>query len=328
MVIAMVIIAALLIATIFAGATTVSTGFAAIVERLGKYSQTLGPGFHVIIPFIDRVATKVPLRVQQHNITVTTKTKDNVFCTLEIAVQFRVDNQHIEDSYYRLSNPIEQIESYIQDAIRSSVPRLTLDEAFEKKDDIAHDVQSSIAEGMLSYGFIITSTLVVNIAPDKSVMDAMNAINAAQRNRAAAQELAEADRIKLVTAAKAKAEAAKLEGEGLADQRSAIIEGLGANMSELQAKGISNDQVMQLLLLTQYMNTVESIGTQAGNSTIFLPGGADSMNQLSTQLMSSLQANELTNRQRTAKPVPFNDRNHNGVPDELERNIPKNPLAR
>ena len=223
---------------------------------------------------------------------------------------------------------VEQIESYIQDAIRSSVPRLTLDEAFEKKDDIAHDVQSSIAEGMLSYGFIITSTLVVNIAPDESVMNAMNAINAAQRNRAAAQELAEADRIKLVTAAKAKAEAAKLEGEGLADQRSAITEGLGANMSELQAKGISNDQVMQLLLLTQYMNTVESIGTQAGNSTIFLPGGADSMNQLSTQLMSSLQANELTNRQRTAKPVPFNDRNHNGVPDELERNIPHNPLTR
>lgn len=321
-----VIVAILLIATIVAGATIVSTGFAAIVERLGKYSQTLGPGFHVIIPFIDRVATKVPLRVQQHNITVTTKTKDNVFCALEIAVQFRVDSQHIEDSYYRLSNPIEQIESYIQDAIRSSVPRLTLDEAFEKKDDIAHDVQSSIAESMLSYGFIITSTLVVNIAPDKSVMDAMNAINAAQRNRAAAQELAEADRIKLVTAAKAKAEAAKLEGEGLADQRSAIIEGLGANMSELQAKGISNDQVMQLLLLTQYMNTVESIGTQAGNSTIFLPGGADSMNQLSTQLMSSLQANELTNRQRTAKPVPFNDRNYNGVPDELERNIPQNPL--
>lgn len=125
MVIAIVIIAVLLIATIFAGATIVSTGFAAIVERLGKYSQTLGPGFHVIIPFIDRVVTKVPLRVQQHNITVTTKTKDNVFCTLEIAVQFRVDNQHIEDSYYRLSNPIEQIESYIQDAIRSSVPRLT-----------------------------------------------------------------------------------------------------------------------------------------------------------------------------------------------------------
>lgn len=323
-----VIVAILLIATIVAGATIVSTGFAAIVERLGKYSQTLGPGFHVIIPFIDRVATKVPLRVQQHNITVTTKTKDNVFCALEIAVQFRVDSQHIEDSYYRLSNPIEQIESYIQDAIRSSVSRLTLDEAFEKKDDIAHDVQSSIAESMLSYGFIITSTLVVNIAPDKSVMDAMNAINAAQRNRAAAQELAEADRIKLVTAAKAKAEAAKLEGEGLADQRSAIIEGLGANMSELQAKGISNDQVMQLLLLTQYMNTVESIGTQAGNSTIFLPGGADSMNQLSTQLMSSLQANELTNRQRTAKPVPFNDRNYNGVPDELERNIPQNPLMR
>lgn len=277
----------------------------------------------MIIPLVDRIAIKVPLRVQQKTITVNTKTRDNVFCDFNVAVQFCVDPQRIEDSYYRLANPIYQIQSYIQDAIRSSAPKLSLDEAFEKKDEISQDVLGQVTAGIQEYGFRIISTLITDISPDAEVVRSMNSINAAQRQRAAAQELAEADRIKLVTSAKAKAEAAKLEGEGLADQRSAIIEGLGSNMTELKSKGITNEYVMQLLLLTQYMNTIEAIGTTNGNSVMFLPGGADATDKLASQLMSTLQASykmSANNATKAARPAvnPFNDRNHNGIPDNLE----------
>lgn len=314
-----------IISIMLSGMTIVSTGNAAIVERLGKYYATLHPGLHIIIPIVDRVATKVPLRIQQQNIKVRTKTNDNVFCDFIIAVQFAVDPNSIEDSYYKLQNPVNQISAYIQDAIRSAVPRLSLDDVFEKKDEISHDVLGNVSAGMQRYGFNIISTLITDINPDAEVMNAMNSINTAQRQRVAAQELAEAQRVTLVTEAKAKAEAAKLEGEGLADQRSAIIEGLGSNMTELQAKGITNEQVMQLLLLTQYMNTIEAIGTTQGNSAIFLPGGADAVNNLSTQLMASLRANAGIDRPKTAgvrTPTPFIDRNHNGIPDNLERPVP------
>lgn len=318
-----IVILVLGVLVVAAGANVVSTGSAAVVERLGKFNGILDAGFHVIIPFVDRVVTTIPLRVRQHDITVQTKTKDNVFCNLQVSIQFQVDHAKIADSYYGLSDPISQIESYIQDAIRSAVPVLTLDEAFERKDDISNEVQKSVADGMRQYGFVIVNTLITDIMPDQQVFYAMNKINAAQRERAAAQELAEAERIKVVTEAKAKAESAELEGKGLAAQRSAIIDGLSSNMQRLQDNGISNDQVMQLLLLTQYMNTIESIGTRNGNSCIFLPGGADSVGNLSEQLLASLQANARMHAPAVRNAASnqgsaFIDRNHNGIPDNLE----------
>lgn len=277
--------------TLFSGFTIVPQQTEAIIERLGKYSRTLDPGFHVLIPFIDSVASRVPLRVQQNDISVETKTEDNVFCTIAVSVQFKVDEQHVEDSYYKLQSPVQQIESYIQDAVRSSVPKMKLDTVFENKDDVANDVQKTVSEGMQSYGFVIVNTLITEVSPDEKVKKSMNDINAAQRQRSAAQELAEAERIKTVTEARAKAEAAKLEGEGLAAQRQAIVDGLAKSLEELKNTGISEESVLQLLMLNQYMNTVEQIG-QTGNSAIFLPGGADSVSNLTAQLMGSLKASE------------------------------------
>lgn len=312
------IVALLILFTVISGAIVVRTQTAAIVERLGKYYQTLDPGFHIIIPYIDKVATRVPLRVQQNDLKVETKTKDNVFCQVNVSTQFRVNPKSVEQSYYELQSPERQIESYVQDAIRSAVPKLTLDEAFEKKDEIAQEVQSTISDGMNNYGFIIVSVLITEITPAAEVKKAMNEINSAQRQREAAQERAEAEKIAIVTKAKAKAEAAKLDGQGLADQRQAIVDGLASSLGELKATGIGDEQVLQLLLLNQYMNTMETIGSTNGNAVVFLPGGADATKELSTGLMSALKASKTINSNAINRSNVFTDKNNNGIPDAFE----------
>ena len=179
----------------------------AIIERFGKYQTTSTSGIHIRLPFgIDKIAARIQLRLLQSEIVVETKTKDNVFVTLNVATQYRVNEQNVTDAYYKLMRPEAQIKSYIEDALRSSVPKLTLDELFEKKDEIALEVQHQVAEEMSTYGYIIVKTLITKVEPDAEVKQSMNEINAAQRKRVAAQELANADKIKIVTAAEAEAE--------------------------------------------------------------------------------------------------------------------------
>ena len=289
-----IVIIILVLATIIAGAKVVRQQDVAIVERLGKYNKSLGAGFHVIIPYIDRVAATVPLRVQQNDLTVETKTKDNVFCKIAVSVQYRVNPTKVEDSFYKLQRPVAQIESYIQDAVRSAVPNLELDAAFERKDDIAKNVQETVKAGMSDYGFIIVNTLITEVNPDAKVKASMNEINAAQRTRAAAQELAEADRIKKVTAAKADAESAKLRGEGLAAERQAIVDGLVRSVKGLRASGISEDNVLVLLMQNQYMNTMETVAGSSNKGVIFMDSGADASDNLKRQILQGMEATKIS----------------------------------
>ena len=188
----------------------------AIIERFGKYQKLSNSGIHLRAPFgIDRIAARVQLRLLQSEIVVETKTQDNVFVTMNVATQYRVNENNVTDAYYKLMRPEAQIKSYIEDALRSSVPKLTLDELFEKKDEIALEVQKQVAEEMSTYGYIIVKTLITKVEPDAEVKQSMNEINAAQRKRVAAQELAEADKIKIVTAAEAEAEKDRLHGVGM-----------------------------------------------------------------------------------------------------------------
>ena len=196
----------------------------AIIERFGRYQKISDSGIHMRAPFgIDKIAARVQLRVLQSEIVVETKTQDNVFVTMNVATQYRVNESNVKDAYYKLMRPESQIKSYIEDALRSSVPKLTLDELFEKKDEIALEVQKQVAEEMSTYGYIIVKTLITKVEPDAEVKQSMNEINAAQRKRVAAQELAEADKIKIVTAAEAEAEKDRLHGVGIAEQRKAIF---------------------------------------------------------------------------------------------------------
>jgi regulator of protease activity HflC (stomatin/prohibitin superfamily) len=263
----------------------------AIVERFGKYQSTSTSGIHVRLPFgIDKIAARVQLRLLQSEIVVETKTKDNVFVTLNVATQYRVNEQNVIDAYYKLMKPEAQIKSYIEDALRSSVPKLTLDELFEKKDEIALEVQHQVAEEMSTYGYIIVKTLITKVEPDAEVKQSMNEINAAQRKRVAAQELAEADKIKIVTAAEAEAEKDRLHGVGIAQQRKAIVDGLAESIQELKDAniGMTEEQIMSILLTNQYLDTLNTFAVK-GNQTLFLPSNPEGVEDIRTQILSSLK---------------------------------------
>lgn len=263
----------------------------AIIERFGKYQKTATSGIHIRVPLgIDKIAARVQLRLLQSEIIVETKTKDNVFVTLNIATQYRVNENNVTDAYYKLIKPEAQIKSYIEDALRSSVPKLTLDELFEKKDEIALEVQHQVAEEMSTYGYIIVKTLITKVEPDAEVKQSMNEINAAQRKRVAAQELANADKIKIVTAAEAEAEKDRLHGVGIAQQRKAIVDGLADSIQELKDANVTltEEQIMSILLTNQYLDTLNTFAIN-GNQAIFLPNNPEGVEDIRTQVLSALK---------------------------------------
>lgn len=263
-----------------------------IVERFGKYLKTSNSGINFKIPYgVDQIVARIQLRLLQSDILVETKTRDNVFVTLNVATQYRVDENNVTNAYYKLMHPEEQIRSYIEDALRSAVPKLTLDELFEKKDEIALEVQNQVAEEMETYGYIIVKTLITKVEPDAEVKQSMNEINAAQRKRMAAQELAEADKIKIVTAAEAEAEKDRLHGVGIAQQRKAIVDGLAESIAELKEANISmsEEQIMSILLTNQYLDTLNTFAIK-GNQTIFLPSSPNGTEDIRTQILSALKA--------------------------------------
>ena len=264
----------------------------AIVERFGRYQKIATSGIHMRLPFgIDKIAARIQLRLLQSEIVVETKTKDNVFVMMNVATQYRVNEQNVTDAYYKLMRPEAQIKSYIEDALRASVPKLTLDELFEKKDEIALEVQHQVAEEMTTYGYIIVKTLITKVEPDAEVKQSMNEINAAQRKRVAAQELAEADKIKIVTAAEAEAEKDRLHGVGIAQQRKAIVDGLAESIAELKEAnvGMSEEQIMSILLTNQYLDTLNTFAAK-GNQTLFLPNNPNGVDDIRTQILSALKA--------------------------------------
>lgn len=263
----------------------------AIIERFGRYHKIASSGIHSRLPFgIDKIASRIQLHLLQSEIVVETKTKDNVFVMMNVATQYRVNERNVTDAYYKLMRPEAQIKSYIEDALRSSVPKLTLDELFEKKDEIALEVQHQVAEEMTTYGYIIVKTLITKVEPDAEVKQSMNEINAAQRKHVAAQELAEADKIKIVTAAEAEAEKDRLHGVGIAQQRKAIVDGLAESIAELKEAnvGMTEEQIMSILLTNQYLDTLNTFAAK-GNQTLFLPNTPNGVDDVRTQILSSLK---------------------------------------
>lgn len=287
------IVVVVLIVILFSSLYVVRQQSVAIIERFGKYQKLSNSGIHLRLPFgIDHIAARVQLRLLQSEIVVETKTQDNVFVMMNVATQYRVNENNVTDAYYKLIRPEAQIKSYIEDALRSSVPKLTLDELFEKKDEIALEVQKQVAEEMSTYGYIIVKTLITKVEPDAEVKQSMNEINAAQRKRVAAQELAEADKIKIVTAAEAEAEKDRLHGVGIAEQRKAIVDGLADSIKELKGANVEmkEEQIMSILLTNQYLDILNNFADNKGNNTIFLPANPDGVESIRTQILSALKA--------------------------------------
>lgn len=274
---------------------------ARVVERFGKFRRVLFPGLHLVIPFVDRVSKPVSLRIVQLDIKVDTKTEDNVFVKVPVAVQYQVNPEKVREAFYKLEDPEEQIESYVFDIVRAEVPRKTLDALFLSKDDISEAVQESLQKVMDEYGFIIRRSLITDITPDAKVAAAMNSINAAKRNREAAEHEAEAARIKLVAAAAAEAESKKLQGEGTASQRKAIALGIAESVRILHESGVSEREANAILLATQYFDMQQSLGNLSKTTTIFSPLSANGGGQALTEIMAALAAFSEKSPNRSSK---------------------------
>ncbi len=269
---------------------TVEQQTAAIVQRLGKFSRVAEAGFHVKLPVVENVAGFVNLRVQQLDTRVETKTKDNVFVHVMVSVQYFVLRDKVFEAFYKLDDPTKQIRSFIFDVVRARVPKIVLDDVFEKKDEIADAVKEEL-EGMMSdFGYGIVKALVTDIDPDAKVKEAMNEINAAQRMRVAATEKGEAEKILKVKAAQAEAEAKALSGKGIADQRRAIIEGLRESVDEFQKSipGASPQDVMNVVLMTQYFDTLKELGATSRTNTILLPHSPSTVSDLASQIRDGM----------------------------------------
>lgn len=289
-IIAGIISVPILIVLIAKGVYVVRQQTVRIVERLGKFRRVLEPGLHFVIPFVDRVSQPISLRIVQLDIKVDTKTEDNVFVKVPVAVQYQVNPDKAREAFYKLENPEEQIESYVFDIVRAEVPRKTLDALFLSKDDISEAVQESLQKVMDEYGFIIRRSLITDITPDAKVAAAMNSINAAKRNREAAEHEADAARIKLVAAAAAEAESKKLQGEGTANQRKAIALGIAESVRILHESGVSEREANAILLATQYFDMQQSLGQSSRATTIFTPLSANGGGQALTEIMAALAA--------------------------------------
>jgi regulator of protease activity HflC (stomatin/prohibitin superfamily) len=284
------IVAVIVLSLVLGSFFTVNTAQVAVITRFGKFLRVAEPGLNWKTPYFDSVAGLVSLRVNQITLTMETKTKDNVFVTIPISVQNRVRPEKVYDAFYKLSDPVAQIQSYVEQVILGHVPGMTLDEVFASQSSIASAVKQELDADMATFGYEIVNVLVTDIVPDAKVKSAMNDINAAQREQVAANARGEAEKILVVKKAEAEAESKALQGQGIANQRKAIIEGLQVSIEQFQkvVDGASSRDVMQLVMVTQYFDTLKSIGESDKTNTLFLSHSPGSVKDVSEQILESM----------------------------------------
>jgi len=288
---------------------TVETAQVAIVQRLGKFARVAGPGLNWKTPFLEAVVRRISLKVQQFDLQVETKTQDNVFVQIPVSIQYRVMPDAVEAAFYKLSDPVKQIESMVYNVVLGHVPKMKLDDTFLNQADIAKDLRDSLDASMREYGYSIVKVLISDIVPDQKVKAAMNDINAAQREREATVSRAETNKLLLVKQAEAEAESKRLQGEGIANQRKAIIAGLKDSIEDFSkaVAGATPQDVMQLVLITQYFDTLKEISANDRTNTVLVPHSPSTISDLLAQLRDTLitgsvMANPLAETARPASP--------------------------
>jgi regulator of protease activity HflC (stomatin/prohibitin superfamily) len=287
---ALIVIFTILFVISLTGFFAVETAELAVISRFGKFLRIAQPGLNWKVPFIDKLAGRMSLRVNQIILTMETKTKDNVFVKIPISVQHRVRPEKVFDAFYKLANPKDQIKAYVEQVILGHVPGMTLDEVFASQSGIAAAVRKELDADMTDFGFEIVNVLVTDIVPDEKVKSAMNDINAAQRAQVAATARGEAEKILVVKKAEAEAESKALQGQGIANERRAIVEGLQSSIQQFHTVigSVSTSEVMQLVLITQYFDTLKSIGDSNKTNTLFLSHTPGTVGDISTQILQSL----------------------------------------
>jgi regulator of protease activity HflC (stomatin/prohibitin superfamily) len=285
---------------------------AAVIERFGKFVSVRHSGLQLKIPVIDRVSGRLSLRIQQLDVVIETKTKDDVFVKVKVSVQYKVIKDKVYDAFYKLDFPEDQITSYVFDVVRAEVPKMILDDVFEKKDDIAIAVKAELNDAMLDYGFDIIKTLVTDIDPDQQVKESMNRINASEREKMAAQFEGDAQRILIVERAKAEAESKRLQGQGIADQRREIARGLEDSVKVLNNVDINSQEASALIVVTQHYDTLQSVGSASNSNLILLPNspqaGSEMLNNMVASFTASNQIGEEMKKAAKAKETEENNK--------------------
>lgn len=286
----------------FSSFFTVKQQTAVVIERFGKFISIRNSGLQLKIPVIDRIAGRVNLRIQQLDVIIETQTKDNVFIKMKVSVQFKVIQEHVYEAFYKLEYPHDQITAYVFDVVRAEVPKLILDDVFVRKDDIAVAVKRELNEAMMAYGYDIINTLVTDIDPDIQVKNAMNRINAAEREKTAAMFESEAQRIRIVAKAKAEAESKKLQGQGIADQRREIAKGLVESVEVLNNVGINSQEASALIVITQHYDTLQAIGADTNSNLILLPNSPQAASDMLNSMVTSFTASSIIGEQMKNQP--------------------------
>jgi regulator of protease activity HflC (stomatin/prohibitin superfamily) len=286
----------LVLVIIVSSSFTIETAEVGVVQRLGKFYRVAGPGLNTKMPFIDTLTARLSLKIQQLTVQVETKTKDNVFVQIPVSIQYQIIPEKVYDAFYRLSEPTRQIESFVYNAILGHVPGMTLDEVFSSQAQIALDVQQNLDASMREFGYTVVKALVTDVVPDAKVKSAMNDINAAQREREATVARGETEKILAVKKAEAEAESKRLQGEGIANQRRAIIAGLQESVESFQKaiEGVQASDVMALVLITQYFDTMRDIGASANSNTILLPHSPGAVRDLMSEIREGVLTGQLT----------------------------------
>lgn len=282
----------LIVFIIIQGFFVVKQQTVALIERFGKFRSVRRSGFQWKVPIVDRIAGRVSLKIQQLDVMVETKTSDDVFVKLKVSVQFMILPEKVYDAFYKLDNPHAQITAYIFDVVRAEVPRLKLDDVFEKKDDIAIAVKRELDEAMLSYGYGIVKALVTDIDPAEEVKVSMNRINASEREKMVAEYEGEAERIRIVKIAEAEAESKRLQGQGIADQRREIAKGLEDSMSVLNRAGINSQEASALIVITQHYDTLSAVGQNTRSNLILLPNSPAAASDMLTDMVVALNSTQ------------------------------------
>ena len=290
------VIVFIVVLVLISGVFVVKQQTSAVIERFGKFIAIRRPGIHFKVPLVDKISGRVSLRILQLDVIVETKTKDDVFVKLKVSVQYKILQDKIYDAFYKLDFPQDQITSYVFDVVRAVVPKMRLDDVFEKKDEIANAVKGELNDAMINYGYDIIKALVTDIDPDAEVKTAMNKINAAERQKVAAQYEGDAQRILIVEKAKAEAESKRLQGQGIADQRREIARGLEESVDVLNNVGINSQEASALIVVTQHYDTLQSIGEETNSNLILLPNspqaGSDMLNNMVASFSASNQIGE------------------------------------
>ncbi len=297
-----IVVAIFVLVIVFGSFFTVETAQVAIVQRLGKFARVAGPGLNWKTPLIEAVVRRMSMKVQQFDVQVETKTQDNVFVQIPVSIQYKVMPDAVEAAFYKLTDPVKQIESMVYNVVLGHVPKMKLDDTFLNQADIANDLRDSLDGSMKEYGYSIVKVLISDIVPDQKVKAAMNDINAAQREREATVSRAETNKLLLVKQAEAEAESKRLQGEGIANQRKAIISGLKDSVEDFAktVPGSTPQDVMQLVLMTQYFDTLKDIAANDHSNTILIPHTPNTL----TDLFSQIRTAVITGTEMTKEVVP------------------------